>query len=303
MAAVVHYTQCPVCNSSQINPLLTVKDHTVSKESFVIWHCSNCTLRFTQDVPAEDAIAPYYNSPDYISHTNTNKGFINQLYKKVRKYTLQKKADLVIASTGIKKGKLLDVGCGTGAFLNVMQEKGWEAKGLEPEASARALALKLYDIEVNEPEQLFNWPDASFYAITLWHVLEHVHRLHDYISQLQKLLTKNGKLIIAVPNYTSADADIYRLNWAAYDVPRHLYHFTPKAMETLMQQHGLKIRSKKPMWFDAFYISLLSSKYKNGSTSYIGSAVAGIRSNITALINGDKCSSVVYIIEKLRVQN
>ena len=147
-------------------------------------------MRFTQDVPAEDAIAPYYNSPDYISHTNTDKGFINQLYKKVRKYTLQKKADLVIASTGLKKGKLLDVGCGIGAFLNVMKEKDWHVKGLEPEASARTLALNLYGIEVDDPEQFFNWPDASFDAITLWHVLEHVHRLHDYISQLQKLAHK-----------------------------------------------------------------------------------------------------------------
>ena len=91
----IHYTHCPVCNSTEINPLLTVKDHSVSSEEFVIWQCANCSLRFTQDVPDEEAIGPYYASPDYISHSNTSKGLLNQLYQKVRRYTLGQKARLV----------------------------------------------------------------------------------------------------------------------------------------------------------------------------------------------------------------
>jgi 2-polyprenyl-3-methyl-5-hydroxy-6-metoxy-1,4-benzoquinol methylase len=293
----IHYTHCPVCNSTQINPLLTVKDHSVSKEEFVIWQCADCSLRFTQDVPDEDSIGPYYQSQEYISHSNTDKGLLNKLYQKVRKHTLEQKAKLIIHYTK-PRGRILDIGAGIGAFLSVMKEKGWEVKGIEPDAGARKNAQDLFKLELDEPSTLQSLNQNSYDAITLWHVLEHVHQLHDYLEQLKNLLTKEGKIFIAVPNYTSGDAAAYRTYWAAYDVPRHLYHFTPKAIEKLMQQHGLKVIAKKPMWFDSFYISLLSSKYRSGSTSWIGAGFNGLRSNISALLNKDKCSSLIYIIQK-----
>ncbi len=298
MSAIVHYTECPLCKSSNINPLLTVKDYTVSNEYFVIWQCHRCTLRFTQNVPDESSIKGYYKSENYISHTNTDKGLINRLYKKVRKRTLEQKKELIVKTTGLQKGSLLDVGCGTGAFLHVMQQKGWNTTGLEPDSDARKLAKELYNINAEEPGRLFEFAPASFNAITLWHVLEHVHQLHSYIEQLKNLLTDNGKLFIAVPNYTSVDADVYGLAWAAYDVPRHLYHFTPKAMQVLVELHGLKIMLKKRMWFDSFYISMLSSNYKKGSTGYVSSFITGLRSNLKAMGNADRCSSIIYIIKK-----
>ena len=294
----IHYTHCPVCSSSQINPLLTVKDHSVSKEDFVIWQCIECSLRFTQDVPDEDSIGSYYASQDYISHSNTDKGVVSKLYQKVRKFTLEQKAKLVVHYTK-KKGKMLDVGAGIGAFLSVMKGKGWEIKGIEPDFTARENARKFYGLELEEPSQLYSLIHESYDAITLWHVLEHVHQLHDYIEQLKNLLTQEGKIFIAVPNYTSTDAAAYRNFWAAYDVPRHLYHFTPRSIEKLMQLHGLKLIAKKPMWFDSFYISLLSSKYHKGKTSWLGAGVNGLRSNINALMNKDKCSSLIYIIQKV----
>jgi len=298
MSALVHYTECPVCRSSQINPLLTAKDYTASNEQFVIWQCNACTLRFTQDVPDETSIKGYYKAESYISHTNSNKGLVNRLYKKVRTRTLQQKKALIEETTGLQKGTLLDVGCGTGAFLDVMKQNGWKVTGLEPDEDARLLASELYGIAAEDPQALFNLPPASYNAITLWHVLEHVHRLHEYVEKLKTLLTPDGKLFIAVPNYTSVDAGIYGLNWAAYDVPRHLYHFTPAAMQTLMAQHGLKIVLKKCMWFDSFYVSLLSSKYRKGSTGYVSSVISGLRSNLKALGNTDRCSSVIYVISK-----
>ena len=293
----VHYTSCPVCSSTAINPLLTVKDHSVSGEEFVIWQCSNCSLRFTQDVPNETSIAPYYQSPDYISHSNTDKGVLNKLYQKVRKYTLQQKASLVIYHTA-SKGNLLDIGAGIGAFLNEMKSRQWTVTGIEPDEGARTRAKNLFSIDLLPINSLAQLPYAAFDAITLWHVLEHVHSLHQYIEQLKVLLKNEGKIFIAVPNYQSLDADIYRNNWAAYDVPRHLYHFTPKAMETLMQKHGLKIIATKPMWFDSFYISLLSSKYRKGKTSWLSAGINGLRSNIKALFNKNACSSVIYVIAK-----
>ncbi|HVG11749.1 MAG TPA: class I SAM-dependent methyltransferase [Flavisolibacter sp.] len=292
----VHYSSCPVCGSKEINPLLTVKDYTVSKEEFVIWHCIRCTLRFTQDVPNEASIGRYYNSENYISHSDTDKGLINRIYKQVRKKTLQQKAVLMGESTGKAKGRLLDVGCGTGAFLGTMKDHSWEVQGLEPDPDARALAQKLYNVPVEAPDQLFNLQAGAFDAITLWHVLEHVHQLHEYIAQLKKLLAPGGKIFIAVPNYTSLDADIYRLHWAAYDVPRHLYHFTPASIQVLVEAHGLKLVAKRPMWFDSFYISMLSSKYRHGNTSYVAPVINGLRSNLKALGNPDRCSSLVYIV-------
>jgi 2-polyprenyl-3-methyl-5-hydroxy-6-metoxy-1,4-benzoquinol methylase len=294
----VHYTHCPVCNSSDINPLFTVADHSVSKESFVIWQCGNCTLRFTQDVPDEASIGPYYQSTDYISHTNTSKGLVNQLYQKVRNYTLDQKTKLIINQT-VKTGNILDLGAGIGAFLNTMKESGWEITGIEPDEGARQQAKKLFDLELQQTDALQQLPENSFDAITLWHVLEHVHQLHAYVEKLKTLLRPSGKIFIAVPNYESLDSSIYKLYWAAYDVPRHLYHFTPKAISFLMQEHGLNVIAKKPMWFDSFYISLLSSKYKNGKTKWFGAGWSGLRSNVKALLNRDYCSSVIYIIEKV----
>lgn len=294
----IHYTHCPVCNSSNINPLLTVKDHSVSKEEFVIWQCGACTLRFTQDVPDEDSIGPYYQSQDYISHSNTDKGLLNKLYQRVRKLTLEQKASLIIGKTK-EKGRILDIGAGIGAFLSVMKEKGWEIKGIEPDEVARKNAKDLFGLKLEQPTELDKLQPGTYDAITLWHVLEHVHRLHDYVEQLKNLLAPGGKIFIAVPNYTSVDATAYRNFWAAYDVPRHLYHFSPQAIERLIGQHGLRLADKKPMWFDSFYISLLSSKYHKGSTSWIGAGINGLRSNLTALANKDRCSSLIYIIEKV----
>lgn len=297
----IHYSACPVCESADIHPLLTVKDYSVSKEDFVVWQCGNCTLRFTQDVPDENSIGPYYQSQDYISHTNTNKGLLNKLYQKVRNRTLEKKAKLIVQYTK-PAGKILDVGAGVGAFLHVMRQKKWTVTGIEPDEGARKIAEDSFAVQLQEPSTLQKLT-RGFDAITLWHVLEHVHELHPYIQKLKELLADNGKIFIAVPNYKSLDADIYRLNWAAYDVPRHLYHFSPKSMNVLMEKHGLKIIEKKRMWYDSFYISLLSSKYRKGKTSWLSAGINGLRSNIKALFKTDACSSLIYIIErKLRLK-
>ncbi len=292
------YTNCPVCGSAEIKNVFPVKDHTVSGESFIIAECNACTLRFTQDVPDAASIGPYYKSEDYISHTDTSKGLVNRLYRWVRKRTLRKKRRLVEKLTGVKAGQLLDVGSGTGAFVNEMKEHGWQVTGLEPDEGARGVAKKLYHAELKNITEFYKLPANSFDAITLWHVLEHVHELSGYVEQLKKLLKKNGKLFIAVPNYTSKDACIYKEYWAAYDVPRHLYHFSPRSMQRLMERHGLTIQQYKPMWYDSFYISMLSNKYKNGKTNLFASFFNGFHSNLKAMGDVKRCSSVIYIIEK-----
>lgn len=295
---MIHYTGCPICSSNNTQQQLSAKDYTVSQQIFPIWHCSACTARFTQDVPEQNVIGTYYASENYISHSDTKKGIINSLYHLVRRRTLGAKRRLVINATGIGKGTILDIGCGTGAFLNTMQEAGWNITGLEPDSIARRKAAELYKIEPQEPGKLFELTPESFNAITMWHVLEHVHELHAYIEQVEKLLAPGGKAFIAVPNYTSKDADMYAAHWAAYDVPRHLYHFSPQSMETLLSQHGLKLTAVKPMWFDSFYVSMLSEQYKNGKGNIIKAVLNGFISNLNALGNTRKCSSVIYVISK-----
>lgn len=299
MPAIVKYTECPACFSSHIKKVLVCKDYTVSKELFEVWECSDCTLRFTQDVPDAASIGPYYQSTDYISHSDTQKGLVNRLYHIVRRFTLRSKRRLVIDISGKQKKALLDIGAGTGAFAHEMQQAGWQVTGLEPDEKARLNALNNYRLTLETPEKLYKLASGSFYVITMWHVLEHVHDLHGYLETCYRLLKDGGKLIIAVPNYTSFDAKTYGEYWAAYDVPRHLYHFSPKSMQILLESKGFRLEEVKPMWFDSFYVSLLSEQYKNGRQNLAAGFWNGLISNIKTLTNKERCSSVIYIFGKL----
>lgn len=295
---MITYTHCPVCSSEDIHGSFSAKDYTVSQNSFVVMRCGNCTGMFTQDVPKQENIGKYYASENYISHSDTQKGFVNRLYHIIRKRTLNSKKVLIKGETKIKAGKVLDIGCGTGAFLNTMKQAGWNATGLEPDEHARAKAKELYNIEAQPSDQLFNLPHDSYDAVTMWHVLEHVHQLHEYIAQLKNILTPQGRIFIAVPNYTSFDAQYYKEYWAAYDVPRHLYHFSPDSIRNLLSKHGLVLKKIRPMWFDSFYVSMLSEQYKAGKGNIIKAFFIGLRSNMKTMMNKERCSSLIYVIAK-----
>ena len=294
---LIHYTSCPACDSAELEPALSAADHTVSHETFSIWQCRKCSLRFTQDVPDAASIGAYYRSENYISHSNTSKGIINRLYHLVRKQTLSDKYRLISSAVRKKQGKLLDIGAGTGAFVAYMQQEGWEVTGLEPDETARERARIDNRVQLLDMDHLSSLPPDSFDAITLWHVMEHVHALHPYIEQLKTLVRRSGRIFIAVPNYTSYDARAYREAWAAYDVPRHLYHFSPDAMETLLDLHGLQLQYSQPMWYDAIYISMLSEKYRRRG-SVVRGVFNGVSSNARAFVDKSKCSSLIYVVAK-----
>jgi 2-polyprenyl-3-methyl-5-hydroxy-6-metoxy-1,4-benzoquinol methylase len=298
MVSKITYDTCLCCGSNAVAKVLECKDHTVSKEEFEIWECSNCTFRFTQNVPTEENIAPYYKTAEYVSHTDTKQGLINRLYHIVRKHTLQSKRKLVQKVTGLQSGSLLDVGAGTGAFANTMFKAQWKVTGLEPDATARANASSSYNLKLHDLTQLHQLESNLFDAITMWHVLEHVHDLYASLETYRRILKPNGRLIIAVPNYTSYDAAVYKEYWAAYDVPRHLYHFSPPSITILLEQKGLALKAVKPMWFDSFYVSMLSEKYRNGKGNFLRAVVVGVISNLKAIFNVRNCSSVVYEISK-----
>ncbi len=295
---MIIYTSCPVCKSENISDLFTAEDYTVSHEKFTVTACKTCTHLFTQNAPEQNEIGKYYASENYISHSDTQTGVVNKLYHVVRKKTLNGKKNLIQTETAKQTGKILDIGCGTGAFLNTMKAAGWEITGLEPDETARKKAKELYNITPLSSPEIFNLPTNSYDAITMWHVLEHVHQLHEYVEQLKNLITDKGQIFIAVPNYTSHDAQHYGSAWAAHDVPRHLYHFSPASIKNLVEQHGLTIKKIKPMWFDSFYVSMLSEKYKNGKGNLLSAFVTGLVSNVKTMLKKEKCSSLIYVISK-----
>ena len=298
MGLTITRTHCPCCASGNITKALECEDYTVSHEIFEIWHCANCSQRFTQNIPDQEAIGPYYQSDTYISHSDTEKGLVNKLYKLARNYTLNWKLKLVAKWTGIQKGgSILDIGAGTGAFLENAQTQGWFVTGLEPDAGARKLSHEKYGLALDEPSRLFSLPGASFDAVTMWHVMEHVHQLHEYMAEIKRVLKQEGTALIALPNYTSKDATHYGKFWAAYDVPRHLYHFSPAAVRKLASQHGLQVETTKRMWLDAFYIAILSEQYKNGKGDLIAAVFNGFKSNLQAWSHKEECSSLVYVIK------
>lgn len=298
MSFIIHQDHCLCCGSVAVSKVYTCKDFTVSGEEFDVWQCSTCTFRFTQNIPAPNYISSYYQSKDYVSHSDTKKGFVNSLYHFIRSFTLVTKRNLIRKVTGLKQGVLLDVGAGTGAFASKMQQAGWQVTALEPDEVAREKAWLNYNCKLEELSHLENLSSQIFDAITLWHVLEHVHDIKSYLKKFHEILKPSGTLVIAVPNYTSYDAAIYREKWAAYDVPRHLYHFSPKSMEVLLEATGFVLEAVRPMWFDSYYVSMLSEKYTTGKTNLQRAVWIGLVSNFKALKDQRKCSSVIYIIRK-----
>jgi 2-polyprenyl-3-methyl-5-hydroxy-6-metoxy-1,4-benzoquinol methylase len=291
---LVPVPECPICGEKNRRAYLSCKDHTVSKVYFEIVECASCSFAFTSPRPAESDLGWYYESEDYISHSNTSKGLVSRLYQRVRKHTLAKKLKLVNREG--KKGTLLDIGCGTGEFLNTVKNDGWKTIGIEPSPSARKQGIENYKLDVRDENELGNLPPKSVDVITMWHVMEHVPHLAERVQKLHELLKDDGVLFVAVPNRNSYDAAYYKKNWAAYDVPRHLWHFRAQDMRTLMANGALEVKNILPMKFDSYYISMLSEKYKTGHSNLIAAVWRGWISNRKAGKEGS--SSLIYIIRK-----
>jgi 2-polyprenyl-3-methyl-5-hydroxy-6-metoxy-1,4-benzoquinol methylase len=290
----VFHKNCPVCSSENIQPFFEGKDYSHTGESFDVVKCAGCDFTFTQNIPDLENIGPYYESEKYVSHSDTQKGLFFKVYHTVRSYMLGQKRKMV--TNAAPKGKLLDIGCGTGYFLNEMNNHGWDCQGIEQDEKARKYGAEKFNLTVNKPAHLNSLPDSSYNSITMWHVLEHVHDLNGYLTKIKAALKPNGSLVVAVPNYDSHDAKRYGKHWAAWDLPIHLWHFTPATMSKLMEKHQLKIVKHHRLPFDSFYVSLLSEKYKGGNA--IMGFITGKISFLKSLLNVKKCSSVVYIIKK-----
>jgi len=292
--------RCPICSGNKFNPFLDCIDYTVSRETFHIVQCEACGFRFTNPRPDEKEIGKYYESEEYISHSGTSRGVVNKIYGMVRNHNIKKKVQLINRLTkdsGLKNKYLLDIGCGTGEFLNTCKQSGWNVTGVEPSDVARKHAKDNFGIEPLSPEKLFEINEKKFNVITMWHVLEHVHQLDKTIEQIKKVLLDEGVLIIAVPNCNSFDAEKYGDKWAAWDLPRHIYHFIKKDIEKLFSRFEFKLHEVLPMKFDSYYVSLLSEKYKTGKSNLLSGFFSGLRSNLSANERSRGYSSQIYILK------
>lgn len=293
---VIKTYNCPVCGSTNIKPFLSCCDFCASGETFNIEKCQNCGFAFTQQFPDEEEIGRYYDTPAYISHSDTRKGIINAAYHLVRKAMLQKKADLT-ERYAARKGSLLDIGCGTGYYAATMKRRGWETLGIEKNRSAANFSAERHGIKALPPNELVNLKEGQFDVITLWHVLEHLQELHFTAETLKRLLKPEGTLIIALPNEQSYDARHYKDYWAAWDVPRHLWHFSPDTFEKFITPYGFTIVERKRMPFDGFYISMLSEKYQKKRYPFIPGFLYGLIGWIASWFDYKKSSSVIYILK------
>lgn len=270
---------------------LETKDFLVTQQPFKLIHNDQFKMLVTH--PQPENLAPYYQSEAYISHTDSKKGGVAFLYQTVKKWALKNKVSIISKLQPHKKS-VLDIGAGTGDFLFTAKKMGWQIEGVEINEKARNLAANK---NINLYPEISNIPSKKYDVVTLWHVLEHLPNLKEVTQQIEALVKPKGFLVIAVPNYKSYDAQYYKGYWAAFDTPRHLWHFSRKSLPLLFSGR-LTLVKTKPMIFDSFYVSLLSEKYKNKSNFLIRAFFIGLWSNIKALSTKEH-SSIIYIFQKL----
>ena len=278
-------------NFKENNIYINVKDFSVSGESFSLLQNEEGEILKTTPTPSLEKLPSYYESEDYISHTDGQRSLFEKIYQIVKRNAIQQKVKLIGKFS--QKGQLLDIGAGTGDFLVAAKKDGWQTLGIEPNKNAKTLAENK---GVNFADQLEVISDDSFDVITMWHVLEHVPNLEYQLKQLKRICKPGGIVIIAVPNYKSFDAQYYKEFWAAYDVPRHLWHFSKNGIQKLFAQQNFQLVKMKPMWFDSFYVSLLSEKYKNGKMNFIKGFLVGFYSNLSGIFKNEY-SSHIYVFK------
>lgn len=286
---------CPSCGSKDFSHHVTTADYFLTKEEFDVEKCNQCGLLFTNPIPKPEEIGKYYASEKYYSHPQKTFSPLGSLYNFIKYLNLRSKYN-IIAQT-FPTGTLLDIGCGSGDFLKFAKKQGWNVSGIEPNSSARKFASQQTGENILLPEQSHLLVENSFDVITMWHVLEHVLDLHTQLSTIKNLAKQNASIIIALPNHDSFDGNKYKKHWAAWDVPRHLYHFNKKSVQQLFSKFGFKLQDISPMKWDAFYVSMLSEKYQENKLPLARAFFIGLASNRKARKTMNY-SSLIYHFKK-----
>lgn len=296
------HNKCPLCGSGTISGLFECTDFLVTGDKFPVCSCSSCSFVFTDNYPRLEEAAAYYSSEEYISHSDTEKGILNKLYHRARSFMLSVKFRMLRKISGLESASVLDIGSGTGYFPLYLEKKGWQCCGIEISKEAREYALKKNKLSLLPPEAMNDLKRGSIDIITMWHTLEHFYDPPDYLDQAYNILKDKGLLIIAVPNHLSYDALKYGAFWAGWDVPRHLWHFNPATIKLLAGKHHFELLAMKSLPLDAFYVSVLSEKYRKSSLPLLRGFITGFLSWIYSVFNTGRSSSVVYFFRRKEVE-
>lgn len=267
---------------------LHLKDYFLTQESFVLKQDPHSQLLKT--FPQPEQLDRFYDSAQYLSHNDGEKSFFARCYHAVKKVNLRVKYRLI--KKYVRQGRVLDIGAGVGDLVGQLQKQDLNAQGYEPNENARAVA-KRKGIELHGTMPV---NPMDFDLITMYHVLEHVPDVVAQLQEVHKLLTDQGYLILALPNYNSLDAQLFKKHWAGYDVPRHLYHFNKHAVKTITADY-FELVETKPMWFDSFYVSILSAQYKKWPLPFLLGFFIGMCSNFVAIFTKEY-SSITFILKK-----
>jgi len=295
---MIHHSSCPLCDSKDISLFIQTNDFFLTREPYSIFRCSTCGFTFTQDHPDESQAGNYYASEEYLSHNDSSGGSTAILYRLVRRIMLRRKRNIAEKACGITRGKILDIGSGTGHFLAEMKRSGWETIGVEIDEKTRQYSVSSYGLDIIDPGLIKFIPSSSCDCITLWHTLEHFQDPFLYAEEIHRILRPEGTCIIALPNCSSYDAAFYRKFWAAWDVPRHLWHFSRSTMGFFADRTGFMVRSVRSLPLDVFYISIISEKYKDTFLYFISGLIRGFWFYLRSLLSMEKSSSLIYFMQK-----
>jgi 2-polyprenyl-3-methyl-5-hydroxy-6-metoxy-1,4-benzoquinol methylase len=288
---------CLVCGNSDQTDQMTVTDHLVSKDDFTLVKCPKCQFRYISDPPSAAGAYRFYDTEEYVEHSDNAEGIVNRVYHYARQWMLKYKYRL-LESHGAKR-KLLDFGTGTGYFIQAMKSKGYDVRGIEISEKARSFGIKNFALQLFAPDRLYDKDFEGGYGyITFWHVLEHVYEPHMVLQRLKELMADDGVMIVALPNYKCLEAKYYKGYWNGYDVPRHLWHFTKDSFISYMNGQGFKLIKTSRLPLDPYYNCLISESYRNKSWFYLFIPLLATISLIRGYFDIDKASSIVYHYKK-----
>jgi SAM-dependent methyltransferase len=289
---------CPACQATNTTDLYRAKDHLVSGQEFLIRQCIVCGMGWTVAPPAEEEAGKFYASDEYISHTDSRQSLADRLYHLARGFMLRRKGNLVDSAVRKSTGVILDIGSGTGYFAYFMQKRGWQVTGIEISEQARNYSVERFGIRAIDPHQVRNLPSASADCITFWHVIEHLYDPAGWLGEVRRILKDDGRCIIALPNFASADAKWFGKRWAALDVPRHLWHFTPDAFRQFAVKKGFVCESTSALPLDLFYISSLSYRNTGKGLPLVRGVLTGVVIALRSMFRRESASSLVYVLSK-----
>ena len=292
------FKPCPMCGGSGQTPYALCTDFTVSKESYTLMRCPDCGIVYTLDPPQEQEMTRYDKIDLKLKLGDAPSGLTNRLYYYIRRRMLKRKARIVETQSYRIGGSLLNYGAKTGYFSHKMEKRGWKVTSIEKYHEERLFSLEMFHHRIYDTEELDRLHPETFDVITLWHVFEHCYNPEVLLDRFYNLLRPGGVLVMACPNIRSTDAMHYGPYWAAYDVPRHLWHFYPTSLSQLTHKHGFTLMHRERLPFDSFYISILSERHLKHKMAFMRGLIYGFHSWLVSLVHCDKSSSLVYVFRK-----